>query len=359
MELITLINNNKQSLSQHQAHHVILGAGLIGCYLGGALLNAKQKVSFVAKPAFSDQLEKQLHITDYHNNQFTAQPSLDVIHPNDLDRLSFNADILWVTVKCLALDAAISDIAKCITSKTLIICCQNGIANHVHVQQAFVHNHVIRAMVPFNVVNDAAGHFHRGSQGHLTLECTSATEDSVKWLARQIDQKLLPTDTTYNMTALQWAKLQLNLGNAVNALANMPVKQMLETKVYRVVIAKMMLELLQVSEKKQIKLPKIANLPNKWIPKILLLPNFLFTRVAQSMLAVDPTVRTSMWWDLQAGKQTEVDFINAKVVDVAKQIGVETPINKQIVAFIKQAELGDSIDEASFYEWACKVSKDG
>jgi len=344
-------------IPQHQAHHVILGAGLVGCYLGGALIYSEQKVSFIARSRFKMQLENGFTISDYEHNEYALKPITSVVSHEDLTLLEGPADVLWLTVKCVALESVIPTIVECVTHRTIIICCQNGVANHKIIQQAFPNNHVIRAMVPFNVVNTSQNQFHRGSQGHLVLECEGESADSIKWLARQINSKLLPTDTTYQMTALQWAKLQLNLGNAVNALADIPVKEMLANYQYRQIIAKMMRELLQVTEKKQIKLPKIANLPNKWIPYVLSLPNFLFNRVAQSMLAIDPNVKTSMWEDVQTGKVTEIDFINAKVVDTGKQIGVDTPINAYIVALIKRAEQGDKVSADVFYEWVCNTNK--
>lgn len=344
-------------IPQHQAHHVILGAGLIGCYLGGALIHSQQKVTFIARNSFKQIIEKGFTISDYNNHSFDVPLTYAVINDEELNNLEARADVLWLGVKCTALESVIPSIVDCISDKTIIICCQNGVANHKIIQQAFPNNIVLRAMVPFNVVIEGSNNFYRGSEGHFVLECDGNASDSIKWLARQISSGLLPTDTTYHMTALQWAKLQLNLGNAVNALADIPVKEMLSTREYRVLIAKMMQELLQVTDKKQIKLPKIANLPNKWIPKILFLPNFMFNRVAQSMLAIDPKVRTSMWWDLHRGKTSEIKYLNQKLVKTALQIGVDAPLNAKIVEFILKAEEGDKIPPNAFLEWARSAIK--
>lgn len=342
-------------IPQHNTHHVILGAGLIGCYLGGAFTYTQQNVTLIAKAHFKNQLLTNYALSDYEGHHYSLDKCPTIISPDALDTLEQKADILWLTVKCLALESVIPNIVSCISANTIIICCQNGIANHLGIQKAFPDNTVIRAMVPFNVVNDEPGVFHRGSQGHMVLECADNIGDAIQWLSRQVNSDFLPTHTTYHMTELQWAKLQLNLGNAVNALANIPVKSMLENKHYRSLIAKLMLELLAVTNKKHIKLPKIANLPNKWIPRVLSLPDWMFSRVAQKMLAVDPNVRTSMWWDLQSKRLTEIDFLNAKVVEIGAQIGVKTPLNQKIVDLIKQAQEGNKITEEAFYIWVKSV----
>ena len=188
-------------------------------------------------------------------------------------------------------------------------------------------------MVPFNVVELEKGHLHRGSQGHLTIEQSSQANISSD-LVNLLNSPLLPVALTQDMQALLWAKLQLNLGNSINALADIPVKSMLEQRGYRLVIATLMQELLAVSNELGLTLPKVTSVPASVIPYVLKLPNFLFTRVANKMLAVDPTVRTSMWWDMSQGKPTEIAYLNGAVVDTGMRIGVSTPANKRIVALI-------------------------
>lgn len=286
-------------------------------------------------------------ITDYQHHEYKvldkpAFSSGEQIH-GDID----SADCVWLTVKCTQLDTCISDLHRFVDESTIIMCCQNGISTHKIIKAAFPNNHVLRAMIPFNVTRAEPGHFHRGSKGHMTLEVTPAMENTVKWLARQLDSFILPVDITYNMTALQWAKLQLNLGNALNALVDVPVKQMLKSRRYRLILALMMEELIKVATKKKIKLPKVTNLPNKLIPIVLRLPDFLFSIVAQKTLTIGPNVRTSMWWDLHNKQLTEIDFLNGKVVDSANKMDVSAPANRLITAMIKKKEQGkkDSLNE--------------
>jgi hypothetical protein len=39
---------------------------------------------------------------------------------------------------------------------------------------------------------------------------------------------------------------------------------------------------------------------------VLRLPNFIFSRVANKMLEVDPNARSSKWWDVSQGKPTQI-----------------------------------------------------
>ncbi|MBT1449736.1 2-dehydropantoate 2-reductase [Glaciecola sp. XM2] len=336
------------TLPHHNAHHIVFGAGLIGCYVGGNLVLAQQKVSLIGRPTFLKQLNTHFELADYLGHKQSVSPIPELFDVQQAHAKALKADVLWITVKCTALNEAMSDIRDLVTKNTLIICCQNGVGNHNVVENAFPHNQVIRAMVPFNVVNDGKGTFHRGSQGNMTLEVVASAEETTKWLARQLNSDLLPVSITYHMTALQWAKMQLNLSNAVNAMADIPVKEMLQTRLYRQFISLLMDELLLVTTKQKIKLPKIANLPNKWIPKVLRLPNSIFALVAQKMIAVDPKVKLSMWWDLDQGRKTEVDFINGKVVDKAHQLDISAPANEWMLALIHDAEQGKRLSAEQF-----------
>ena len=70
----------------------------------------------------------------------------------------------------------------------------------------------------------------------------------------------------------------------------------------------------------------------------LRLPDWLFRRVARQMVAIDPLARSSTWEDLEAGRPTEVDWINGEVVRLAETLGRTAPVNARLVALVKAAE---------------------
>jgi 2-dehydropantoate 2-reductase len=70
------------------------------------------------------------------------------------------------------------------------------------------------------------------------------------------------------------------------------------------------------------------------------LPDGVFRLLAQSVLAIDPVARSSMWEDLEAGRTTEIDWINGEVVRLGAEHGVPTPVNARLVELIRLAETG-------------------
>ena len=59
---------------------------------------------------------------------------------------------------------------------------------------------------------------------------------------------------------------------------------------------------------------RLTPLPPHWIPRLMRVPDPLFRRLANRMRAIDPLARSSMWDDLEAGRTTEIDWINGEVI---------------------------------------------
>ncbi|MFD2562194.1 2-dehydropantoate 2-reductase [Aquimarina rubra] len=319
--------------------HIIFGAGLIGCFLGGRLTSLGRDTKLVCRPLIHKKLSNGLKLTDYLDNTVYAK-NLDFLALEDLNKKDEHkfCDFLWVTVKCTGVDQASEDIYPLVGRDTIILCCQNGLGSDQVMKQKYPQNTVLRVMVPFNVAEIKPGHLHRGSEGALTIEVTYKTENIIENLVKQLNTSLMPVTQTKEMKELLWAKLQLNLGNSVNALANIPVKAMLQQRNYRLVIAALMRELLSVTRALDIQLPKVTAVPGKYLPFVLSLPDFLFNLVANKMMAIDPTVRTSMWWDLSQGKKTEIDYLNGAIVNVGKEMNIACPANNNIIRLIKTFE---------------------
>tara|TARA_R110002153_G_scaffold171435_2_gene324273 strand:- start:15286 stop:16350 length:1065 start_codon:yes stop_codon:yes gene_type:complete len=318
--------------------HTVFGAGLIGCYLGGAISVQGFQTTLICRETTKSKLTSGIKLTDYQSHE-AILPNIEVLDDKQLSATNITvkkARFLWLTVKCTGIKQAVLDIAPLVDNNTIILCCQNGLGSDAAVKQAYPDNTVLRVMVPFNVVELSPGHYHRGSEGKLTIEQTPQSQIGINTLIMALQSDLLPITTTADMDALLWAKLQLNLGNSVNALADIPVKAMLEQRPYRKVIALLMSELLKVADAHGIKLPKVTAISAHKIPIVLRLPNFIFSRVANKMLEIDPKVRSSMWWDVSQGKPTEIVHINGAILKYAKTVNIACPANEKISSLISQ-----------------------
>lgn len=311
--------------------HLIFGTGLIGGYLGGVFLSQGLSTTLLGRPKSQEAMRNGLTVSNYLGS--TATVSAPVFHQGNAQY-----DVIWVAVKCTAMDSILDDLAGLVKPSSTIICCQNGFGSDAVVRSAFPDNEVLNAIVVFNVAELGGGHLSKSTEGEFIIEDAAATRECFE----QINCDLLPCRLTTELTAEKWAKLQLNLANAVNALADVPVLEMLQSRQYRKIIAGMMRELLAVTESLNIDLPKMAAIPGKLIPRTMTVPTWLYKIIAKKVIAIDPKARTSMWWDLSGGRKTEVEYLNAAVVSAGKELGIACPINQRVVELVQSVERGEN-----------------
>jgi 2-dehydropantoate 2-reductase len=323
----------------------VLGAGSIGVYVGGSLLAASvakiagvadMDVVLIGRARMRAQIAQHgVLLTDWQGGRVTLSP--DQVPYSDDPALLSGADLILVTVKSADTAQAAASILAHARPATLIISLQNGIGNADTLRQHLPgwQGQILAGMVPFNVLQTGAGRLHRGTEGELMVETAPAALQ--RWHP-VFQAAKLPLREQDNFTAVQWGKLLLNLNNPVNALAGIPLKAELSQRAYRRALALLIEEALAVLAAAGIKPAKIAKVGPRWLPMILRLPDPLFKHIAAAMLKIDPEARSSMWEDLQAGRRTEIDYLNGAVVSLAEAIGRPAPFNRRIVALIRAAE---------------------
>lgn len=319
-------NNNKKI--------VIAGSGSIGCYVGGMLAYGENDVHFFARERIAQDLTQNgLHLSDWTGKQIHISPNLFNVTTDE--SVLKDADLILICVKSKDSQKMANTILKSGNQHATIFSCQNGVSNVDSIQSVLNDHTVLPVMVPYNVVYSKGGHFHCGTEGSLYCQ-DHAQAQALKAAA---DQSQLGFELKRDMPNILWGKLLLNLNNPVNALAGIPLKQQLETAAYRKIYATCLKEGLAVLKAANIEPGQVAAVPVWLIPYILALPNFLFKRIAQKMLAIDPKARSSMWEDLQGKRPVEVNYINGEIIALGKTHSIATPMNKQLLKLVKQAEV--------------------
>lgn len=311
----------------------IYGAGAIGCYLGGRLAAGGAEVAFIGRPGIGEELRQNgLRLTQYDGRDWRVPPAAIVFATGP--GAAANADLLLVTVKSGATAQAAAELAGVVQPSAVVVSFQNGIGNADAVRTALPGLSVLAGMVPFNVVRRGPGAFHQASEGEPEIEDSAAfapfsSAFTTAGFALRRHRDMLP---------VQWAKLLLNLNNAVNALSGLPLQQELAQRDYRRCLALAQAEVLALLRQAGIAPARLTPLPASWLPALLRLPDALFARLARSMLAIDPSARSSMADDLAARRKTEVDWINGEVVRLAQRLGQRAPVNERLISLIKAAE---------------------
>jgi 2-dehydropantoate 2-reductase len=315
----------------------VVGAGSIGCYIGGRLAATGAEVVFVGRQRLADEIgEHGLHLTDYRDTDLRV-PS--ATFTTDLGAAAA-ADLVLITVKSGATREVAEGLAGLLRSDAVVVSFQNGVHNAEILDSTLGGARTLAGMVPFNVVHLGAGTFHQGSEGDLEV----ADDPRLAPYEAAFAAAGLPLTRHDDMAAVLWAKLLLNLNNAINALSGLPLKDELGVRDYRACLALCQREALDVLAVAGVKPARITPLPPSLVPRLLMVPDRLFRRLASSMLEIDPVARSSMADDLAAGRPTEIEWINGEVVRVAGTVGRTAPVNARVVELVRDAENGGRRD---------------
>ena len=320
-----------------QVRIAVAGAGSIGCYVGGCLTLAGRDVTLLLRPALAERIARHgLRISDLDGADRVLAPSAVRLATDPAAALA-EADIILVTVKSGATEAMAGLIAEHAASGVTVVSLQNGIGNaDVLLARLGGMARVVPGMVPFNVVQTLIPgqppRFHRGTSGTVQIGA------GVAGLPKALGVKGVAVAESGDMAGVLWGKLLLNLNNALNALAGIPLAAELSDKRWRRLLARQIDEGLAVLKAAGIRPARIEGVPPGAVPRILRLPNWLFRRVAASMLAIDPEARSSMWEDLGARRPTEIEHLQGAILRLAAKTGVRAPLTERIVRLVKDAE---------------------
>jgi len=316
---------------------VVAGAGSIGCYVGGCLAHAGRDVTLLLRPALAEIVARHgLRISDLDGADRVLPPTATKLATDPAAAFA-EADIVLVTVKSGNTEAMARLLAEHGPSGTTVVSLQNGIGNaDVLLARLGGMCRIVPGMVPFNVVQTHGDvepvRFHRATSGTIMIG------NGQPGLAAALNVAGAAVAEHADMTGVLWGKLLLNLNNALNALSGVPLAVQLADRGWRLVLARQISEALAVLKAAGIRPARIEGVAPGMIPRILRLPDWLFRRVAQRMLAIDPQARSSMWEDLHRRRPTEIDYLQGAVLALARKHRIPAPATEGIVRLVKLGE---------------------
>ena len=257
----------------------VLGAGSIGCHLGGHLAAAGHDVTFIGRPAAMDVLrERGLVLSAYGRAPVRLAP--DSLKTATSPDAAANADYVLVTVKTAGTEAAAGELAEHVAPGTVVVSFQNGLHNPTTLRSSLPGRSVLAGMVPYNVVQPEPGTVHQGMPGTLMIEPDDALVAAFRAAGLAIEAR---TD----MSEVRHAKLLMNLNNAINALSGLPLRDQLGQRAYRRCLALCQREALAAYRAAGINPARLGPTAPGLTPYVLALSDALFRRVAAVSLRID------------------------------------------------------------------------
>lgn len=291
---------------------LVVGAGGVGGYYGARLLHAGHDVAFVARGANVEALRtKGLRLTSTHGDV-----SFDRVEATERASDERAAAVLFC-VKTYDNDGACDVMSAAVGDGTAICSLQNGVENEAFLRSRFPQAIVLGGVSRIEAWLEEPGHVvQRGAIADMTVGAFR-DEDSpaARALVDAFDGTPVPATVSDDITRDLWQKLLIICGMSVTAYCRCSVGDMRQDEALLSLSRRCMVEVAAVAEAHGIQL----------VPG---LPEMVLTSL---QTALEPTAKSSMARDVEAGRPLEVEALNGAVVRFGREHGVDTPANQTIL----------------------------
>lgn len=298
------------------------------------MAQAGLRVEFVARPPQAEAIRRGIIIkqdAETINLKAAAVTSARELNPE-------SSDVILLTTKSQATEAAIEEISIIYSKATPVICLQNGIRNEEIVARRV--ENVYAGLVFLSAVQldpgtivmprgrtVAIGRYPSGVDGLASLVCDDLNRAGLE-----------ATLSGYVM-AMKWGKLVANLNNATHAITGYWLERGLADPDMRSLMVAVREEGLRVLDRAGIAVEPPAPEPSpihiRQMTEALKQPPKPSPDALN--LAEDKRTHASMWQDLYLGrKTTEADFLNGEIVRLGKEVGIPTPYNSTLLEIINR-----------------------
>lgn len=298
--------------------YVVLGAGGVGCALGGLLQAAGAEVVLVARGAQHDALRRgglTLALPD-------REIHLDVAVAPDPAALRFTArDVVLLCTKAQDAEAALASLAAAAPRDTPVVCAQNGVAAERLAARAFpeVYGMVVFAPIQFLEPGRVSIHCAPCAGGLDLGRHPEGTDDRVEAMVRDLGAAGFDAAAQPHVARWKHGKLLTNLANALQALGG-------DAALEGPIRAALMDEAVAAY--------RAAGID-------FVTADALYARYAGiGDLPAGGARRGggSTWQSLARGTgRIETDFLNGEIVRLGEAHGIPTPYNRNLAALAQRA----------------------
>jgi 2-dehydropantoate 2-reductase len=300
---------------------VVLGAGSLGCAMGGVLAEDGNDVTLVNRNRAqvdainaNGLLLKSTHAT--RRVKLRAAVDCSALQP---------VDLVLVLVKSFHTESAIAGAMPLIGEHTVVLSLQNGLGHEDILSAAVGRARVMAGKTYVGGQLTAPGEVIAGTVGKHTIigELDAPLSERASRIADVFNHAGLQTTVSPNIMSTIWDKLLVNVATgALSGITRLPYGG-----------------LYSVPELEQCALAAVSEAmavaAAHGLPVSFNDPKEPWTRAGAGLPA---EFKASILQSLEKGSQTEIDYINGAVVRWGERVGVATPVNRALCAAIKGIE---------------------
>jgi 2-dehydropantoate 2-reductase len=327
---------------------LFIGAGAIGSYIGSFLARAGHDVTLV--DPWPEQVEAVrrggISVTGPHD-PFAAKPA--ALHVHELQRLDADFDIAFIAMKAYDTAWATWMALPHLKPEGYVVSAQNCWNDPIVASIAGAERSVGLIMSKIGVALWKAGEVERGMEkgsgaGHDVFragEHDGKITERVTALAEimSVIDGARPTD---NLWGERWSKLCANcMGNPVQAMTGLGSKEIADQARGREITIRIAQESAAVGLKQGYRIPKFnGREAEQWAQAGRPDVYAELDAMLKPKEGAGRNWRASMAQDVIKGRRSEIDFMNGRVVDKGRELGVPTPVSSAVVEIMREIDAG-------------------
>lgn len=306
-------------------HYAVIGIGPIGSILSAHLLKEGIDVTLVdiLKGRLLAIKKKGLTVKDPRGHtigNFVEYPK-KILY--SLKEIKEKPDLIFICVKTYYLLDVASEISEVFPSPPKVVVFQNGLDNEDQAAKVFGKENVLRCIINYAGAMGSDSEveitfFNRPNYiGVMDKENTPLAQE----LAETLTRSGLETKYTDDIKKHEWEKAILNACLApVSTITELTMKEVMDSPPLREIVENLLLEGMKVAEGTGVNFS--AN----------------FYESGLSYLSKGGYHKPSMLVDMEKGGRTEIDFLNAKIVEYGEKLDIPAPFNWTVTTMIKGLE---------------------
>lgn len=299
---------------------LVVGAGAIGGYFGGRLMEKGKDVTFLVRKKREGQLQKHGLVIDSLHGNVSLVPKTIV---NGAEVNPF--DVVIVSTKSYHLDGAIENIRPYVGKDTMILPLLNGIAHVDQLINEFGADHVIGGLCFIETTLDTEGKVIQTSPIHDLVfgELNGDESQRIKDLQHAFSGTKANFRLSENIEKEMWEKyLFISTLSGITSLMKTPVGPIRSTPAGKQAIQDVIEEVLDLAQ--TMKAPIDSGMNDALMKKIN---------------SISYEMKSSMQRDMEKGHPTEVDHFYQHLLDFSVKNNMDAPNLKLIYANLKVYEL--------------------
>lgn len=302
----------------------IVGAGPAGGIMAAYLAQAGHQVVLV------DVLKS--HLDEIKKNGLTLTGVKDMHAVFDSDSICYSiddlegkdVDVIFVSVKASHLSRIVPQLEKVLKPGTTLISLQNGMDTEAYIAETFGTENVLRVVINYAGNLKSDGHilytFFNGPNYIGVID--PAKVEMAREIAAILTDAHLDTEYSPKIQKHVWEKVLLNSAlSAVCSLTRKTMSQIMNSEKTVLLVRNLLEEGIEVAHASGIELGDD------------------FFEHSIGYLTKGGNHYPSMYFDIERGNPSEIDFINGKIVEYGIENNVPTPYNLAITSLVRGVEL--------------------